>query len=734
MYSDLIVGERLEAATQSLGWSPIYHSVDEVIKFNLQLERLVSFSESGDKQFNWEGLTPQEKRFILNEQAMVMCDAAYSLTRYCHVKNEAGIMERFQFRVPQKILFDIICDLELLRSSIEILLLKARQLGMSTLVELLVCLRVLFIRGVNAVIASSSRPQSRKMSKMLFRAFDSLPIWLKPRATRRVESDQGMLEFGLIDSGVSIQHGNQVTGIARGDTPTVYHLSEVAGFTDPENQIEASIFRAVHASPNVFGILESTAEGDTGWWPDKYWDAKDKFPKGRSRLCPKFLPWFCGVDIYPNPSWVRKFPVPGGWRPNKITAAHVSKAELYVMHDLSLRKYLADQELWGKSLRMPIEQQWFWEFGHEEAKRTGTEAKWFQEMAGDDVEAFQQSFDSVFGRDVIEVVDRQRTRQYDVYGLVGESIEAKHEPDPDEIDYSRNRIPVNFESHKGEIYRWELIPLRYGSRYEGWDDEAEKNMEVNGKLLVFHPPAPGIDYSMGVDTSNGIGRDYTCMAMSARGGREVPDTQVAEFRSNQVSHVEAYAFALCIAAYYAKAMKETTRFREPYCSVEQIAAVGDTCQLQMKLMGYSRFHQFVRLDNKKIKKNKGTKIGWYTNSWSRPFVTDNFVVAVQNGWYIVNSPWTIEEMRHWEVHFTESGKEKKEHSEESTDDGIFSNGMCYFCPNDIKLLAERSTRRFSVVDDSQLPPLDIRPYGNMVSTADEVLRDYRYSSDLEAFR
>lgn len=733
MYAQTIVNERLYAAKQELGWSPDYHSVEEIVLFNKQTDRLYTFDGSGNKVFDWSGLTNDEKHFIINEQVLMMCDAAYGLTRYMFVKREDGVLGRFTFRIPQKIMFEIISELEDKRSSIEIILLKSRQLGMSTLVELLLCQRVPFMRGINAVIASSSRPQSNKMSKMLFRAFDLLPEWMKPKVTRRVESDQGMLEFGAIDSGISIQHGNQVTGIARGDTPQVYHLSEVAGFTDPVNQIEASIFRAVHASTNVFGVLESTAEGDTGWWSEKWKDAKDKYPKGRSRLCPKFLPWFCGTDLYPNQAWLRKFPVPGGFRPNKDTQQHVARAELYAQTEPSLRLHLGTPDLWGKQIQMPIEQQWFWEFGHEEAKRTGTVSKWYQEMCGDDVEAFQHSYESVFGRDVIEIVDQQRERKYEVFGIVGECVEEKFEPDPEEIDYDRDRIPISFKSHKGEVYRWEMVPLKYG---HGWTmtDEEEQDIDPNNKLFIFNHPEPGVDYSLGIDTSNGIGSDYTCMSMLARGGKDVPDRQVAEFRSQYVSHVEAYAFALCFAAHYSRHMVETTRYREPYVSVEQIAAVGDTCQFQMKRMGYSRFHTFVRFDGKTVRKSQAKRQGWYTNSWSRPFITDNFVVAVQNGWCIINSPWTIEEMKHWEVHYTAGGKQKKEHAAEYTDDGIFSNGMAYFCPNDLNLLADRSKRRFSPIDFTQLPPLDIRPYGTTVNSGQVVVSDKRYNGDLEEWQ
>jgi hypothetical protein len=256
-----------------------------------------------------------------------------------------------------------------------------------------------------------------------------------------------------------------------------------------------------------------------------------------------------------------------------------------------------------------------------------------------------------------------------------------------------------------------------------------------GKLFVYLQPEPGYDYSIGIDTSNGIGSDSTVIAVARRGRNpQEADEQAAEFRSDKVSHVEAYAWALCIAAYYARYMEDTTPYREPYVAVEQIMAVGDTVQLQMSNMGYGRFHKMTRYDSdpKHMRKSQSRKRGWYTNSWSRPMLTDGFVVMVQNGWYKVNSPYTIYEMDHWEVHLTASGKEKKEHSEDATDDGIFANAMAAFCANDRQTMANRSVRRLAEPGATGLPTLDVSPYrGVLVPTGDaewnQTLRRQRWT-------
>lgn len=744
MYAQAIVDERLEMARLELGWSLEYHSTAEVDLFDKRLkEKYADIYQKADeaaqgtkdptqafRQFlatELAGkLSKDEIRWIQNERYLSMCDAAYWLTRYYTIKDEQNIIKRFTFRKGQRIFFDAVAELEALGAAIEIIEAKARQLGVSTVVEGMVTHRVSFIYGVNAIIASASRKQIGLMSQMLFLGYEMMPWWLPPVHTRKVESDQGMLVFGGMRSGVGFQHGAQTSGIARGYTPTVYHLSEVASFLNPEELIEASLFKCVHASRNVFGVMESSCEGDTGWWHDTYWHAKREWKNGRSRLYAQFLPWYLGTDLYPTETWIRTHPIPNNWQPLTETRSMSARAKMFVRSSPMLDKIM------GANWTMAPEQAWFWEASFYEARNKGLEKQWFQEMPTDDVEAFQGSYESVFGRETIAEVFSHRKLDYQVYGIIGQSIENKFEPEPEEVDYRKPRLPVAYRSNQGDVFRWEFVPLLWKDH---WDTVQDVNdlEEFNNKLLVFAPPESGRDYSIGVDTSTGIGSDSTVVACCVRARNpEDPDEQVAEFRSNLVSHVEAFAFVMPVAAYYAKHMSETTNFREPYVSIEQIAAVGDTCQVQMRKMGYGRFHRMIRYDSHDLKKSKSRKTGWYTSSWSRPMLTDGFVIAVQNGWYLVHSPATIWEMNQWEVHLTAAGKSKFEHSSEATDDGIFANAMATFCPNDLNSLAKRTKKRITFEGDRGLPPIDVGRYrGGKMST--KVQQGWNPQGDLEAF-
>lgn len=141
----------------------------------------------------------------------------------------------------------------------------------------------------------------------------------------------------------------------------------------------------------------------------------------------------------------------------------------------------------------------------------------------------------------------------------------------------------------------------------------------------------------------------------------------------------------------------------------------------MRKMGYTRFPPFIRLDSKKLQPGKSNKLGWYTYSWSRPILIGNFIHSLQNGWYELNSPWTIYECEHFEAHLTAGGKVKQEHEDGEHDDGIFAAAISIQIARGLQSMTERSKKRFmGDLSASRLPPIDVRPFaGHTFSTSED---------------
>src|SRR5271154_1861045 len=202
MYAESKVKWRLDIAQQEYGFKMQYHAPEDVDSFEKKLisEGKYLYDDVG-KPYATTNLSPADSEFILNEQVLAQCDAAYWLTRYCMLKSEENVIMRFKFRVPQKIYFDILCDLEEREAAIEIMILKARQLGMSIFTELLISQRTIMSYGVNAVVGSADQTKTDEMSRMLYLCYDMLPIWIRPQHTSRVQSARGKMLFGHMASG-----------------------------------------------------------------------------------------------------------------------------------------------------------------------------------------------------------------------------------------------------------------------------------------------------------------------------------------------------------------------------------------------------------------------------------------------------------------------------------------------------------------------------------------------------
>jgi hypothetical protein len=736
--------DRIEAAEQELGFKLEYHTPTEIDDFEGRLQDKYADQYAAARRDGQKTKTDAERRiqlslinsltgklssdeirFMKNERALRWADCEYFLTSYYWIRTQTKII-RFAFRVGQRIYYNVIQELHLAGAPIEIIMAKARQLGISTVTEGIILHSVNYGYGVNTVVASADPDKTGKMAKMTVLGYDSIPWWNKVPYTRKVESDKGMLELRAIRSAISFQHGSQTSGMARGDTVLKYHLSEVASYTNAREQIEASLWKCVHPDPEVFGVLESSAEENTGWFYDNYWESKRRRARGvPSRLCAMFLPFTVASDQYPNKTWIRINPVPPHWIPDQETYEMMERAETYIQSNPVLAKVM------GSNWKCSREVAWYWECHYLEARAKGTGKLWLQEMPVTDEEAFQSKYESVFGKKTIAEVWTNRETAYHAYAIVGQSIESRYEPEEDELDPECDIVPVKYTSRIRQVnYKWELQPVHWheAPHFHSLDEIRFDETAQMNKFFVYREPERGYDYSGGVRTGNGIGVGDTVISIARRGrDPQEPDIQVAEFRSDEVSHVEAYAWVLAIAAYYGKYMQpdanasqwdytDATK-REPYIAIEQMQQVGDSCQFQLRKMGYRRFHKMVRYDTpaKSMKKSKSHRIGWFSSTWSTPMYTDSFVVWVRNGWYQVNSPFTIREMEIWEQRETASGKAKYTTSDEWGDAGLLANAMAAFCVNDLKPLAERTLKRCYDGRGGSRPTLDITPTPNGTS-------------------
>lgn len=345
-------------------------------------------------------LSAEETAFVKNERLLCAIDFRYWAERYAIVVKESQDAEPlFPLWESQDLFLARVADLELSRQTthhpdgILVNVLKARQLGMSTLAEMILAHRVTTQTSVRGLVASDAQEQSRYMFSMLELAVDRLPWWLRPM--RLVQQTGDLLQFDT-DSAIrtgwghssrgGLQKDRKVKGnIGRGRTHGILHLSELSTWERPE-QIDDSLMPGVPRRSRTCCIFESTAKGRHDWWHHHWLRAE----RGDGRFTNIFIPWYIVKDKY----WL---PLPPSWEPADTTKQHAEEVER-----------TSPQYLMGKTYRLRPEQMYWYE-----VERRAWESedsmdfnlhKFMEEFPATADSAFQHAGRSIFPASTLERV------------------------------------------------------------------------------------------------------------------------------------------------------------------------------------------------------------------------------------------------------------------------------------------------------------------------------------------
>lgn len=175
------------------------------------------------------------------------------------------------------------------------LILKARQLGMSTLMALLSLDQALFNADYNAAIISDTLPNAGKLFGKVEFAYDHLPQEVRDALPLKSRGAKTSIEFA---------HGSSVSvGVsARGGTLQLLHVSELgkiaAKFPARAEEVVTGAFEAVPLQG--VKVVESTAEGAAGAFHDLCMTAhkrqQEKVPETALDWRLHFFPWYLSRD------------------------------------------------------------------------------------------------------------------------------------------------------------------------------------------------------------------------------------------------------------------------------------------------------------------------------------------------------------------------------------------------------------------------------------------------------
>ena len=353
MYSEKVIQANIEKFAASEGWTPVRHTLEEVEEFKKYIDSIVIL-DSNSKSTWIKEIKPisqkrrkEVRRWIENEQIICTLDSGYWESRYVYVTSETGEIVKYKNRIAQDVFDSILANFEDQGIAAELLLLSARQSGLSLKVVLKILHRVWFTPSHQSLISMINLSGNELVGRVCATVYDKSPFWLMPLKTKKNSFSNGSI--------VSFQHSTKKTGIAQGFTPQSVFVDDVRDIPHPVQVIEEGLLRAVFSSARTLMVLEGRAGKGSDWFSNAYQSSKKYWPQGKARLFHVFIPWYVSSDIYPPQEWLNKFPVPPNWMPLLETKEHAERAAEYVKNTSYLSEYL------GNGWTMPERQQWYWE-------------------------------------------------------------------------------------------------------------------------------------------------------------------------------------------------------------------------------------------------------------------------------------------------------------------------------------------------------------------------------------
>lgn len=341
---------------------------------------------------NWNKLTPQQQ--LRRAWEVIKADFYLYCEKNLCITNKRGELVKLRPNIAQRALADAVLEDLASGRPVRYIVLKARQMGLSTIIEALCYWWAATHQYVNAMIVAHDRDASANIYQMFQRYYDNSDPAFKPTTKYLTKND---LTFdNEKGTGIKSQIKTAVAkqgGTGRSQTNRFVHGSEVA-FWEGGIDIVAGLLQTVPLLPETFIFLESTANGVGGYFYDEWMNAK----KGESSFKPFFFPWHAHDEYELNV-------------PPKMVFDAEEKEFLRLFKELGYPEKTWKRKLMWRRAKMK-------EFLHDPEK-------FLQEYPSNDIEAFIASGRPVFDTKMLIKMDRLAEKsKFDLYELKGERREV----------------------------------------------------------------------------------------------------------------------------------------------------------------------------------------------------------------------------------------------------------------------------------------------------------------------
>lgn len=243
---------------------------------------------------NWENLCAADKK--RESIRVIISDFYLFCEKNLFIANKRGELVKLKLNTAQKLLVESVIGDIVHHRPVRYIVLKARQMGLSTVIEALCYWWAATHMYVNAAIAAHDSDASNNLYKMFQTYYENTDKIFRPKSKYYTQHD---LTFDTeLGKGLHSSIKTFVAkkgGAGRSSRNTFLHCSEVA-FWEGGTEIVAGLMQTVPLLPDTFIFLESTANGVGGYFFDEWQLAK----KGDSQFKPFFFPWHAHKEYEMN--------------------------------------------------------------------------------------------------------------------------------------------------------------------------------------------------------------------------------------------------------------------------------------------------------------------------------------------------------------------------------------------------------------------------------------------------
>lgn len=208
------------------------------------------------------------------------------------IRTKRGAVEPLTLNRSQRFLHERLEKQRREKGKVRALVLKGRQVGISTYISGRFYWRTSHSRGCRTFILAHLDDASANLFTMAKRFHEHVPDLMRPETGAANAKE---LSFSRLDSGYKVSTaGSQAVG--RSDTIQFFHGSEMAFWPNAEEH-SAGLVQAIADAPGTEDIRESTANG-IGNAFHNMWVAAER---GDSEFEPIFIPWFWHEEYTTDP-------------------------------------------------------------------------------------------------------------------------------------------------------------------------------------------------------------------------------------------------------------------------------------------------------------------------------------------------------------------------------------------------------------------------------------------------